>query len=112
MRIPDAFTLAGNRWHVEYKTKGEMTQEEEVVYGLCHESTYELWIWKRLGHTRRLQTFLHEVGHALLYTMGYLDKHDEVMVEAVSQLVYQLLSTQEFITDESTDVGDTQPEGV
>ncbi len=104
MRIADAFTLAGNRWHVKYKPQKDLLSDEGTpLYGECHEAINEIWIYKRLGPVKRLQTFIHEVAHALLYTMGYLE-HDEVMIEAVSQLVYQLILTQEFIIDE--DVGD------
>ena len=83
--------LADNRWTVHYQSKKTLKGD----YGQCDELTNEIWIYIRLGSAKRLQTFIHEVGHAILYTMGYLD-HDEVKVEAVSQLVHQLIITGEY----------------
>lgn len=87
--------LAGNRWHVVYKPKKQMLFDDDHCYGVCLEERNELWIYNRLGQAKREQTFLHEAAHAILYTMGYHD-HDEQIVEAVSQLVYQLILTQEY----------------
>jgi hypothetical protein len=109
--IPSMFLLAGNTWEVFFKSKKDM----EGDWGLCHPDTHEIWIWKKLRERSRYQTFLHEAVHAVMFTMGY-DKHDEVLVEAVSQLVYQLLTTQlgeedgEVLgTEESEDLRSTMP---
>ena len=94
MIVPDEFSLAGNRWHVIYVSKKKLkVGDEAYAYGLCNPEDYEILIHKRLGSTKRLQTFIHEAAHALLFTMGYLGEHDEVMIEAISQLVYQLFTT-------------------
>jgi Zn-dependent peptidase ImmA (M78 family) len=88
------FSLAGNRWSVLYKPKKEMHSDGHDCYGLCFEETNEIWIYNRLGKAKRIQTLLHEAGHAILYTMGH-DNHDEREVEAAAQLIYQLLNTLE-----------------
>jgi len=96
MKIPKTYTLAGNRWTVHYKTKKELGRDYD---GQCHEDTNEIWIYKRLGHAKRAQTFIHEAAHAVLFTLGHLE-HDEQMVEAVAQLVYQQLITGEYDDEE------------
>lgn len=91
--VPYEFSLAGNEWHVRYVPKKELKLGDgEYAYGLCVPEDGEILIYKRLGDVKRLQTFLHEAAHAVLFTMGHL-VHDEVMVEAVSQLVYQIITT-------------------
>ena len=91
--VPDEFSLAGNTWHVRYVSKKQLKGEDGTyAYGLCNPEDYEILIHKRLGSVKRLQTFIHEAAHALLFTMGYLELHDEVKVEAVSQLVYQIIT--------------------
>lgn len=92
--IPDEFSLAGNQWRILYVPKRKMIAGGELIdaYGLCLPEDEEILIYKRLGPIKRLQTFIHEAAHAVMFTMGYLE-HDEVMVEAMSQLVYQLITT-------------------
>lgn len=102
--IPARFTLAGNEWSVHYKPKKRM----QGCYGQCHESTNEIWIYSRLGDKKRLQTFIHEAAHAILFTMGHLE-HDEVLVEGLSQLVYQLFITGEY-DDNTETMGAEQPQ--
>lgn len=102
IETPTSFQLAGNTWTVLYKPKKEMKSEGVDCYGLCFEPKNEIWIYNRLGKAKRVQTFLHEAGHALLYTLGYIE-HDEQMVESTAQLVYQLLQTLE--SDDGTILG-------
>jgi len=100
MYIPVAFMLAGNRWTVHYVSKKKLKGD----YGQCDELTNEIWIYSRLGKAKRLQTFIHEAAHAVMYTMGYFD-HNEVMVEAVTQLVHQLLITGEHDYEDREEMG-------
>lgn len=95
MIIPESFWLAGNRWQVRLVPQRELVIGDGVFAdGSCDPATEIIRIYKRLGKIKRLQTYIHECAHAVLYTMGYLE-HDEVMVEAVSQFVYQLITTGE-----------------
>lgn len=95
MNIPTSYQLAGNTWTVHFKSKKEMKTD----YGCCYEENNEIWIYNRLGHAKRMQAFIHESAHAVLFTLGYLE-HDERMVEAVAQLVYQLFITREYDGEE------------
>lgn len=101
MRIPDAFTLAGNRWRVRLVPKKKLRQDDGTyAMGECVPASKQILIDKKLNQPLRIQTFIHECVHAILFTMGHIDGHDEVAIEATAQMVYQLLITQEFITDE------------
>ena len=87
MDIPRTFPLAGNTWTVRYKKKQELKGD----YGACLEDKNEVWIQRGLKADKRTQTFIHELLHAIHYTMGQLDDHDEKGIEAMSQLLYQAL---------------------
>ena len=86
MKIPKTFPLAGNTWTVKYKSKEVLDGD----YGQCIEEDNEVWIQLGLRTNKRWQTFLHELAHAIDYTMGVFEA-DEKETEARSQLLYQAL---------------------
>lgn len=93
MKVPATFQLAGNTWTVTLKPKRVLKD----AYGQCMPETHEIWIREGMEPPHDFQTFLHEAGHALLFTHGFLGDHEEHerMIEGVTQLVYQLLLTME-----------------
>ncbi len=99
MIIPSSFTLAGNRWKVRFVPKKELILDGAFVWGLCVPETQTILLYKRLLKARQQQIFIHEAAHAVLFTMGHME-HDEVMIEAIAQLVYQLITTGE--SDDTT----------
>jgi len=107
VRIPKSFMLAGNIWEVHLKTKRQMVDGEDDCHGLCYNHLNEIWLLKDLDPVSMEQTFLHEAAHSVMFTMGFID-HDEVFVEGVAQLVYQMLLTGEYddIEDDSPPEGD------
>ncbi len=87
MEIPETVELVGNTWTVSYKTLKELGGS----YGQTDEATNALWIREGLRPDKEAQTFLHELLHAIHYSMGHADDHDEKEVEAMAQLLYQAL---------------------
>ncbi len=87
MKIPSRFELGGRTWHVERGVKGKRW------YGHC-SSTKCLIRLSTKNKTRReeLHTFLHELLHAVKFTMGH-KRHNEVKIDAMASLLLQALTT-------------------
>lgn len=84
--IPQTFKLAGMTWTVVQvpglDNLGD-TDRDELKIQLREE----------LKPNLKAQTFLHELLHAIWFTMGDEDGGNESTVEAFAQLLYQALST-------------------
>ena len=75
------FKLAGATWTVKYTDHihelGRTDNDRHIIY-----------VSNRQPEQGQELTLLHEVVHAILFTMGETE-HDEKFVEAFAQLLYQ-----------------------
>jgi Zn-dependent peptidase ImmA (M78 family) len=74
------FKLAGMTW--------EIIDTEMTDLGVSNPESCKILLNSRLKGQDREVTLLHEVVHAILFTMGERD-HDERFVEGFAQLLYQ-----------------------
>ena len=74
------FKLAGMTWEVVESAMPDL--------GCTNPDTCRILLSNKLKVQERDVTLLHEVVHAILFTMGERD-HDERFVEGFAQLLYQ-----------------------
>lgn len=84
--IPKKFELAGTTWKV-------LETEHLVNCGQCHVNEATIKLDKKLPTDVKEQSFLHELVHAILYTMGDNTEHDEKFVDAMAHMLHQYLKT-------------------
>lgn len=83
--IPKTFRLAGTTWKVD-------EVEHMNNLGETHINQALIKVDKNLPSDVKFQTFLHELGHAILYTMGE-SEHDERKIDGYAHLLHQFLIT-------------------
>lgn len=86
--VPTYFELGGFEWTVKFSE--DLT---ELGKSDCHSQTITL----RSGMSEQttIQTFYHELVHAILFTMGQMS-HDEVYVDAFAVFLHQFAKTQDW----------------
>lgn len=86
--IPSSFELGGMTWTVE---------ELDVIpgaMGATDASQYKVVLLKALPPDIKFQTFLHELVHCIMFSMGRTgDTHDEVFVDGFATFFMQFLKT-------------------
>lgn len=86
--IPTNFDLGGITWTVE---------ELDVVpgcMGATSNADAKIVLLKSLPQEVKFQTFLHELNHAIMFSMGKsADAHDETFVDAHATFFLQFLKT-------------------
>lgn len=86
--IPAQFDLGGITWTVT---------ELDVIpgaMGACSNGDGAIVLLKSLAPEIKFQTFLHELNHAILFTMGKsADQHDEQFVDAHATFFLQYLKS-------------------
>jgi len=99
--IPKTFKQGANKWKVVYATEAVAKKKYsgdpsclDDACGLCSSKDHTIYLIKREGDTPDTirQTFIHEALHAAMDTIG-LEDHDEQLIEGVSQMLFQMLST-------------------
>jgi hypothetical protein len=87
LKIPKSFILGNVTWDVKYPYE---LPEDRI--GECEHYTAEI----RLADIKKRcileQTYCHEVIHAILYSMGFSDNHDEEFVDSFSVFLHQYLN--------------------
>lgn len=95
--IPQQFRLAGKTWHVRELSDKDIERHPdggEDVFGLCLNGHSEILIRAGLPQQEREHTFLHELVHAMLYTLGWGRLNaDEDRVDALAGMLHQFLQT-------------------
>lgn len=86
MKVPKTFQLAAVTWTVR-----EVDGLDEM--GRCDPATATILLRKSLPPQVKLQTFCHELEHALRFASGHLEAHDEKEVDAIGNLLHQFLTT-------------------
>ena len=76
-----SFTLAGFDWTVRLV-------EGLADYGSCSPATQEILIRAGMNEQTTSQTLMHELVHAILFTMGKTN-HDEEFTDAFGALLHQ-----------------------
>lgn len=86
--VPSYFELGGFEWTVKFSD--DLT---ELGKSDCHSQLITL----RSGMSEQttVQTFYHELVHAILFTMGQMS-HDEVYVDAFAVFLHQFAKTQDW----------------
>lgn len=86
--IPKKFDLGGITWKVE---------QLDVIpgaMGACSNSEAIIILLKNLSPEVKMQTFLHELAHAILFSMGKsADQHDEQFVDGFATFFLQFLKS-------------------
>ncbi len=88
MKIPNQFQLAGSVWQVK-----QLDKLAGDVLGLTHRDELRIELKKSLLPAVKAATFLHELLHAIKYTQGIADNHDEVEIDALAQYLHQALTS-------------------
>lgn len=86
MNIPTEFQLGGFTWKV--KTVKRLKDK----YGDCSLGKQVIRLRDGMPAQLMEQTFVHELVHAIKYTMGESD-HDEVHTDAFAALLHQYMKT-------------------
>lgn len=92
--IPKTFHLLGYKWTV--KTIDSLVNSEgEPVFGLCDFDAHRISLDSKLAGAELWHTFLHELLHAALYSLGRNKLcDDEGFVDALSGALAQALKPQ------------------
>lgn len=101
--IPEQFKLGSRTWDVVPAEQGTVFDEEgEEVYGLCDEVNAIITLEKGHPPAFALPMFMHELLHAIDYTLG-LDDHltprGEELVDSRSGLLTQWLLSRKGSAD-------------
>lgn len=91
MRIPSRFSLGGLEWTVRYKNL-----KSQGVQGLCHFSDCRVEIHIGLRKDMKEQVFLHELMHAVLYTVGSPEYRNEQLVDTTAHALLQVAKTSRY----------------
>ena len=90
LRLPKKVQLAGFDIDVIFK---EGLHKKYGCLGLASYDTQEIWIEPKIRHEQmRQQTFMHELVHWILFTMGEFElQKNEKFVEVFAHFLYQAL---------------------
>lgn len=86
MNLPKTFKLAGTTWRV-------LVVEHMQNSGETHVNDAIIKINNKLPPEGQMQTFLHQLLHAVQFTMGNLGDHDEKEIDATAHMLHQFLTT-------------------
>ena len=92
-RIPSSFKIMAHTITVRVIPKGEWKYDDAV--GFWDPEKNEILLLKQ-SRTQLRHTFWHEVMHAVLDMMSHKQSRDEVFVDQVSGLIYQVMDTAEY----------------
>jgi hypothetical protein len=93
--IPKQFKLAGHTICIANIPAKKWKHGKDCV-GMWMPDQYRIEIIGTLKGTNRQQVFLHEAVHAILDVAGYYElSEDEALVDRVSHLLQQMLTTME-----------------
>lgn len=96
MRIPTKFELKGKVWKVRYKPR--LNFEGVPCDGLCSFDTRTITINKDLSKADRINTFLHELFHAIIFEAHinrgtrFTEGLEEVLCDAFADALTTLFS--------------------
>lgn len=89
MKIPKSFELGGMTW--------EVVQIENLAeLGRCLRDVQVIQLKKNEKPSTKQQTFCHELIHAIKYTLGDAEDHDEKQVDLMGTMLHQFLKTVKY----------------
>lgn len=89
MKTPRQFQLAGTTWRVVYCAPKHLPGE----YAHCDFESRIIRVQRGLAPELETAVFLHELLHAMLWTVGDENYADEAYVTARANLLHQFLTT-------------------
>lgn len=92
MKLASAFKLGAHTWKVKYKKMPDL-------FGLCDSDNHIIYIstdvnGRPTSEIQQMSSLIHEVGHAVLHTMGMDD--NEQFIIAVEELVLQIILSMRY----------------
>ena len=98
-KLPSSFTLGSLRFKVRELPAPDLHKlAGGECYGLFMPDRQEIVVTAKrrgLSEALRAQTFYHELGHALLWTIGSKDYENEKAVDALGHALKQFMETRE-----------------
>lgn len=95
MRIPKTILVKGKRWKIFYKWN-LMDDDGCKCDGLCEYKARVIWLDRSLLKSEKVQTFLHELVHALIYELhlntSLPGEVEEVLAEGISQYFLEIFN--------------------
>ena len=85
MKIPSKFTLGAIEWKVK------LVDELGDNLGECDRDTATVILKKNSNKQILAQTFCHELMHALFYSSGRNEEHDEVLIDSLAHNLHQFM---------------------
>jgi hypothetical protein len=85
MRIPTNFTLGAIEWKVK------LVEELGDRSGQCEPAKALILLEKNPNKQVFAQAFCHELLHALFYSCGRTDDHDEILIDGLAHSLHQYL---------------------
>lgn len=88
--IPSSIKVAGMTYTVEEAPFIEIDGDRNFQ-GVCLYRESTIQVLDTLSETRKVQTFVHELTHAIFYEAGF-EEQDEDMINRVSLVLHQVLN--------------------
>ncbi len=85
MRIPTKFTLAATEWKVK------VVDNLPDRVGSTDSNSATIYLEKNTNRQVMAQAFCHELLHAILYSTGRTDDHDELFVDGCAHYLHQFI---------------------
>ncbi len=99
-KIPTSFMLGSLRFRARELPSADLIKlAGGECYGLFSPDKQEIVITapqRGLSEALRAMTFYHELGHALLWTIGSKDYENEKAVDALGHALKQFMETREY----------------
>lgn len=96
MKVTNKVKILGIEYHVEFK---EVPMDDgQFVWGYTDYAQAEIVLCSTLSEEKRVQTFFHELVHAMLHEIGN-DRQceDESLVSPLGNVLYQVLKDNELV---------------
>lgn len=92
--IPNKINISGIEYTVE-EVDNVIIDGSNQFLGACYYTSAEIQVRSDLPQTKKEQTFVHEMLHAIFNEAGYSEQ-DEDMVNRVGIVLYQVLKNNTF----------------
>ena len=70
--------------------------DDNVILGECRFEKAEILINEKLSDNRKEQTIFHEMVHAMLFEAGSIEYDDEILVNQLGLIMYQVFKDNDF----------------
>jgi hypothetical protein len=94
MEIPNSFQLMGHRWTVQ-RMPGSFEEDGDLCNGICDFQTLTIRVNTDAADSLVMHSFMHEVMHAVLWTLGHELATNEGFVDATGAALAQVLESAE-----------------